>query len=147
MNANRMKLGSAFAVSLVLFGCTTPTTEINGGAGSKSSRVKAAVVVVPSEAKGPFNYVTPMEKKEALEQGLRDGLLVAAEPGGVFVLPLTMTIGAAQGVRGKTTEEISRAEMALTNAAAELDPCKQLCEQLVEIGRMTGHTWLLAKVV
>ena len=38
--------------------------------------------------------------------------------------------------------------MALTNAAAELDPCKQLCEQLVEIGpSMTGHTWLLTKVL
>jgi hypothetical protein len=137
-----MKAGSALALGFLLVGCTTARTDLNGG--HIIHRAKATVVVVPSGTTAPFNYVTPMEKKEALEQGLHDGLLVGAEPGGIFVLPLTLSIGAAQGLRGKTTEEINRAETVLTNAAAELGLCERLCHQLVELGPdLTGHTWVL----
>jgi hypothetical protein len=141
-----MKLGSALALGFVLVGCTAPRTDFSGCPGLKAPHAKATVVVIPSRAAAPFNYVTPMEKQDALDQGLYEGLLVAAEPGGAFVLPLTMSIGAAQGLRGKTPEQIRGAEMVLTNAAAELDLCERLCRHLIDVGPgLTGHTWVLAK--
>src|SRR5512140_5938 len=62
---------------------------------------KGTVLVVPSGPAEPLSYVTPREPGEAMERGLWDGMLAATSPGGVFLLPLTLGIGAAQGLRGK----------------------------------------------
>jgi hypothetical protein len=92
-----------------------------------------------------FNYITPITKEEALEKGLHDGLLAAAaDPMGLFFLPLTLGIGAAQGLRGKSPESIQQAERVLTNMTATLRFPQRLCETLVELGPgMTGHRWVL----
>jgi hypothetical protein len=119
-------------------GCSTvPSGEPAGATGT--------VLVVPSGMAESLSYITPMDKDEALERGLRDGLEAAASPGGVLVLPLTLAAGAAQGLRGKHPEEVACAEMLLNNAALELDFRRHVCEQLVELGpRLTGHKWALS---
>jgi hypothetical protein len=139
--ARLLRRWAATLVPLALLlgtGCSTAPHTVDRGA-------PATIVVIPAGPPEYLNYITPITKKEALEKGLHDGLLAAVgDARWVIFLPLTMGIGAAQGLRGKTPESIDQAERILTNMAATFHFHQRLCETLVELGpSMTGHRWVL----
>ena len=132
---------AATSVPLALLlgaGCSTAPHPVDRGA-------PATIVVVPAGTPEYLSYITPLTKEEALEKGLHDGLLFAVgDPMGIFLLPLTMGIGASQGLRGKDPDSINQAERVLTNLSATLRFQQRLCETLVELGpSRTGHQWVL----
>jgi hypothetical protein len=131
-----------FACLLLLTGCATPGGDRKLPTKSNSL---GPVLVLPINARN-FSYLTPMEKGESAEALARDGLLIGANPLGIFMIPLTVPLGAAFGAaKGVNYEQIQAAEGQLLEACRE-NPienrlCRALCKQGVE---ETGLAWVSA---
>ena len=89
-----------------------------------------------------LGYVLPKSRGEGATLGMREVSKGLAAKGGVLVLPMLPLAALAGSMLGVNPEEATRAEFALTNAAAQMDITRDLANEILRLGnQLTPYHW------